>query len=131
MLFKMHGDIENPQTIVITDEDYINFIVRMREVHETSPVPRKIQSSLMEQPTLFVGYSLRDYNLRVLLKMLRAGKDVTQFPPVYSVDYKPDPLIWEFWYERAHPKVVNFVASDIWDFVPELYRNVMGVEMPR
>lgn len=130
MLFKMHGDIDRPQTIVITDEDYINFIVRMREVHETSPVPRRIQNSLMDWPTLFIGYSLKDYNLRVLLKMLRAGKDVTHFPPVYSVDYKPDPLIWEFWYERANPKVVNFVANDIWDFVPQLYHEVTGEEMP-
>jgi hypothetical protein len=130
MLFKMHGDIEKPETIVLTDEDYINFIVRMREVQETSPVPQRIQTSLVQNPTLFIGYSLRDYNLRVLLKMLRAGKDSTRFPPIYAIDRSPDPLIWEFWYEKANPKIVNFVARDIWTFVPALYQQVTGAEMP-
>lgn len=130
MIFKMHGDINKPDSIVLTDEDYINFMVRMREVHETSPVPRRIQQRLVGNRTLFIGYSLKDYNLRILLKMLRAGKDGASFSPAYSVDRSPDPLVWTFWYERAIPKFVNFIARDIWTFVPELYKEVFNEEMP-
>ena len=130
IVFKMHGDIMEPESIVITDEDYIQFLVRMREPDETQPVPRRVQRSLMENPTLFVGYSLKDYNLRVLLKILRAGLDVTEFPPVFAVDRSPDALIWEFWYNRSNPRIVNFVAQDIWTFVPALYKRITTREMP-
>ena len=119
----------------LTDEDYINFMVRMREVHETSPVPRRIQQRLAFSviALLFIGYSLKDYNLRILLKMLRAGKDVGQvFPPLIRwIGSPPDPACMDLLVRARYiPKFVNFIARDIWTFVPELYKEVFNEEMP-
>jgi hypothetical protein len=76
---------------------------------------------------LFVGYSLLDYNLRLLFKTLRWGLDLAKIPRTYSVDREPDPLILNVWQNR---KYVTFIAQDVWSFVPELYRRVRGTEMP-
>jgi hypothetical protein len=127
-IFKIHGDIDKPDSVVITDEDYIHFILRMRDAGVYNPVPDTIFEKLKKWPTLFIGYSLRDYNLRVLFKTLRWGKGDTGFPDCYSVDLYPDRLIYKIWSEDL--KYVSFLAQDVWTFVPELYRRVKGEEMP-
>ena len=39
IVFKIHGDIARPETIVITDEDYIQFVLRMSNKDPYDPVP--------------------------------------------------------------------------------------------
>jgi hypothetical protein len=127
-VFKLHGDIQKPDSIVITDEDYIQFVLRMTDKDTFHPVPMTFRYNFTRWPTIFVGYSLLDYNLRLLFKTLRWKMDKAQFPQTYSVDPFPDPLIFDIWYNQN--KYVTFIAQDVWTFVPELYRMVTGQEMP-
>lgn len=127
-VFKLHGDIQQPDSIVITDEDYIQFILRMTDKDNFHPVPETFRYYFKKWATLFVGYSLLDYNLRLLFKTLRWRMDRASFPTTYSVDPYPDPLIFDIWQNKD--KYVTFIARDVWTFVPELYRDVTGKEMP-
>ena len=43
LLYKMHGDLDKRDSIVITDEDYINFVQRMSEKDIVHPVPQTIR----------------------------------------------------------------------------------------
>jgi SIR2-like domain len=129
-IFKIHGDIiSNPESTVITDEDYIQFVLRMSDKQEYHPVPETIRFYFKKWPTLFIGYSLKDYNLRLLFKTLRWKIDKAGFPPAYSVDLYPDPLILDVWHNQR--RYINFVARDVWTFIPELYKRVLGSEMPK
>jgi hypothetical protein len=125
-LFKMHGDISHEDSIVITDEDYIQFVLRMSET--TSPVPETFTYHFKRWPTLFVGYSLMDYNLRLLFKTLRWKVDAALRPDTFSLDLRPDPLILEVWENRR--QYVKFITEDVWRFVPALYQSVTGKSMP-
>ena len=125
-IFKIHGDINTPESLVITDEDYIDFVLRMTAPGEFNPVPDTFYYRLSKWPTLFIGYSLLDYNLRLLLKTLRHKKD--QFPRSYSIDPWPDPLVARVWDSQLG--YVGFLANNLWEFVPELYLRVKGCEMP-
>ena len=115
-----------PESLVITDEDYIDFVLRMTAPGEFNPVPETFQFRLSRWPTLFIGYSMLDYNLRLLLKTLRHKKD--RFPRSYSIDPWPDPLVARVW--DSELGYVGFLASNLWEFVPELYRRIKGCEMP-
>jgi hypothetical protein len=128
VIFKIHGDIDEPETVVVTDEDYIQFVLRMSSKEPYDPVPLKLKADLTEWTTLFVGYSLLDYNLRLLFKALRWGIDPSSMPDMYSVDFRPDPLILDVWHNRR--RYVKFIAQDVWAFVPELYECVLGKAMP-
>ena len=125
-LFKMHGDISHEDSIVITDEDYIQFVLRMSET--TSPVPETFRYHFKRWSTLFVGYSLMDYNLRLLFKTLRWKVDPALRPDTFSLDLRPDPLILEVWENRR--QYVKFITEDVWRFVPALYQSVTGKPMP-
>jgi len=126
VVFKIHGDIMRPETIVITDEDYIQFVLRMSNKDPYDPVPLTLKYYLTGWTTVFVGYSLLDYNLRLLFKTLRWKIDTASVPEMYSVDYRPDPLIFDVWHNQR--RYVNFIAQDVWAFVPRLFERVLGRE---
>ena len=126
VVFKIHGDILRPETIVITDEDYIQFVLRMSDKEPYDPVPLTLKYYLTGWTTLFVGYSLLDYNLRLLFKTLRWKIDRASVPDMYSVDYHPDPLTFDVWQNQR--RYVKFIAQDVWAFVPKLYERVLGKE---
>jgi SIR2-like domain len=127
-LFKIHGDVNDAESLVVTDEDYIQFVLRMSDKAPYDPVPLTLRFYLMKWTTLFVGYSLVDYNLRLLFKTLRWHIDKAKIPDTYSVDLHPDPLIFDVWHQQR--RYVTFIAQDVWTFVPALYDAVLGKEMP-
>ena len=127
-LHKMHGDIQTRESLVITDEDYVQFILRMRDSGPFQVIPEAVLEAFKKAPTLFVGYSLRDYDLRTLWKWLRKFANASRRPTTYSIDLHPDRIIWDVWYNQR--RFINFIALDVWKFVPDLYLDVKGKPMP-
>ncbi|HYP53289.1 MAG TPA: SIR2 family protein [Pyrinomonadaceae bacterium] len=121
-VLKIHGDIARPESLVVTDEDYIQFVLRMGDKHPHHPFGKNVLAHLMRWPTLFIGYSLIDYNLRLLFKTLRWRLDAAQIPPTFAVDLKPDLLIRDVW--ESQRRYVSFIVEDLWAFVPKLYEAV-------
>ncbi len=127
ILYKIHGCISQPRTIVITDEDYIDFVLRMSNKEPYDPLPRRLKVNLTDWSTLFVGYSLLDYNLRLLFKTLRWKIDNAEVPVMYAVDVSPDPLVLDVW--ESQRRYVQFIVQDVWSFVPRLHELVTGEEL--
>lgn len=125
-LLKIHGELDDPTySIVITDEDYIQFILRITTgTGDSDPIPRVFRAHMPIWPMLFIGYSLLDYNLRLLFQLL-AWKRQAPARLSYSVGPYPDGLI-----RKKYDPPVNFIAQDVWAFVPVLYRAVTGKDMP-
>lgn len=129
-LLKVHGDIlEDGSSIVITEEDYIQFVFRMASKQSYYPIPDTASFCLAKWPVLFLGYSLLDYNLRLFFKTLRWNLDESTLKQMYSVDFYPDPLIRRVL--EDNPNQVKYIVEDVWKFVPALYKEVLGKEMPR
>jgi hypothetical protein len=118
VIYKLHGDIAHRESLVVTDEDYIQFVLRMSDKEPYDPVPLSLKHYLKRWTTLFVGYSLLDYNLRLLFKTLRWRIDPAKVPLTYSVDLQPDALILDVWEHQR--RYVKFIAEDVWSFVPHL-----------
>jgi predicted RNase H-like HicB family nuclease len=127
-ILKIHGDVDKPESIVLTDEDYIQFVLRMSDKHPFHPFGNNVLAHLMKWPTLFVGYSLMDYNLRLLFKTLRWKLDAAQIPPTYSVDKKPDDLIRDVWENQR--RYVSFIVLNLWDCIPQLHADLVKEPLP-
>jgi hypothetical protein len=123
-LFKIHGDIRDHESMVITDEDYIHFIQRMRDSGEISPIPEAFNNALARKSILFVGYRLMDYNLRLLFKTIRWGRDPNTMPLNYSIDPFPDALILKISDSKYQTR---FIISDLWKVLPELIKMVSQI----
>ena len=128
VVFKMHGDYDDNESMVITEEDYIQFIEQMGS-ERTHPIPENIRARVRNWPILFIGYSLKDWNLRVLLRALSWNIKPADLKLSFSVDPFPDDVVMTVM-ANSSKRQVQFLAHDLWDFVPALFEAVMGRPYP-
>lgn len=118
VVYKMHGSIcraeEALDSYVVTEEDYVEFLARMTAQHA---VPAQFMRHFRQCHFLYLGYGLRDWNLRVMLRLLRmhgAGSG-SRTPSAgsgrisrgeerrlvsWAVQFRPSPIETELWGTR-------------------------------
>jgi len=71
VIFKMHGSLlpgsDAWDGFVVTEEDYVEFLAR---VASKSAIPALFSAHFHDRSLLFVGFSLRDWNVRTMLRTL-------------------------------------------------------------
>lgn len=102
-LVKLHGDFNHPERMVITENDYDNFIDK-NKVFSTY-----ISNLFITKTLLLIGYSFEDNDIRTLWQIIgsRLGKLRT---PAYVVLVDANPIeISRF--ERRNIKVINIQGN--------------------
>jgi hypothetical protein len=93
VVFHLHGQINEPESMVLSEDDYLDFMVNARRVTTSEPtqlvLPLKIDELLTQTSLLFLGYGLRDWNLRVLLRALVENADRSSQVMGVSVQLEP------------------------------------------
>ena len=100
VLHKMHGTVEQPRSMVITQSDYIRYLA-----HLTDPdrgMPEFFRKYVIPQHTLlFLGYSLADWNFRVIWEgVLASHRDSGTQIESYAVVRQPSDFQRNFWAKR-------------------------------
>ena len=120
VVFHMHGCDELPESLILSDSDYIDFLAyfsnRLDELF-----PDYILKALSNAVMLIIGYSLQDFNFRLVLRsFVENSHDVThitvQYPPPKDDDKRR--YIEEYFSESLNLKVVWARAQD---FAAELH----------
>jgi hypothetical protein len=124
-LYKMHGCITQAtgRNLVVTEEDYVNFLSNALSDFPTKRLPTYLLGRIEESSILFVGYSLSDWNFRVIYKATaeRASPNGVPTKESFAIQYidmteaKPiDQLRWaspvEFW-GKKNVKIINADAA--------------------
>lgn len=95
ILFHLHGQLKDDLSILITEDDYIDFTVTMAvrgaQDASQSALWSQIREALSFNKILFVGYSLEDWNFRVMLKYLvkQQGIILDTTSPGISIQLSP------------------------------------------
>jgi len=115
VIYKMHGTVDRAKgsddstkgrwdSYVITEDDYVDFLARIQ-----SAVPAQFMRYFRERQFLFLGYGLRDWNLRVVLKNLRSAQHIDSVSPTeddeeelrsWAIQYRPSELEVQLWNAR-------------------------------
>lgn len=61
-IYKIHGSIEKPESLVITEQDYRQFD------RKSAYLIAKLMTLFMEYPIIFLGYSISDRNVQSIIK---------------------------------------------------------------
>jgi hypothetical protein len=89
-IVKFHGDFEEDSSLVLAETDYFD------RLDFESPLDVKLRADALGRTVLFVGYSMSDLNIRLLLhKLWRtwAGSGrMKDRPPSFVVTARPDPV---------------------------------------
>jgi hypothetical protein len=100
IVLKIHGTVDRAvwrrSSFVITEDDYINYVARMKK---EGNLPDRLIAKMQGHIFLFLGYSLSDWNLRVLLRSMGSDhrwNNTTSFAVMRPQDIKPwDELYWK------------------------------------
>jgi hypothetical protein len=116
-IYKMHGGVDRHVSTrdqyVITEDDYIEFLSRMIK---NTAIPFTFAEAFATRHFLFLGYGLRDWNLRVVLNNIEKHSRRSRENTSWAVQHEPSPLERRFWQERG----VEVYDLTIDEFVREL-----------
>jgi hypothetical protein len=130
LFYKLHGSLENLDSMIVTEDNYIDFLISL--IEGNPKVPSFIKKTFRESSILFVGYGLKDWNIRVLLRFFRKP-DI----PSFAVQRDPKALSeaeaqgeWEstvLYWKNQKISVYNY---DALAFVRELDRRYREQSKP-
>lgn len=71
-IYKIHGSVEEPDSIVINEEDYVAF------EKKSAYLAAKLMTIFVEYPIIFIGYSIGDTNIQSIIKSIVNCLDAEQ-----------------------------------------------------
>lgn len=87
IVYHLHGHHSTPESLVLTEDDYIDFLVRVSG--DPKLLPPVIRQSLASQMLLFIGYSLADWTFRVIFRGLLSARPTLAQVAHVSVQLPP------------------------------------------
>jgi hypothetical protein len=104
-ILKIHGAVnrndENRDSYVITENHYIDYLTH---TDLSLIVPANLVAKLQKSSILFLGYSLRDWNLRAILR--RTWNERIFSYNSWAIQLDPDELEEKFW-SRHNIEIIN------------------------
>lgn len=117
VILKLHGQVERTparewESFVVTEDDYIDYLTRSEIA---AAVPVSLAARLRRSHFLFLGYTMADWNLRVILHRLWGDQPLSYHS--WAVQAEPKPLEREFWHRRD---------VDVFELPFEEYATILG-----
>ena len=75
VVYHLHGHIDIPQSLVLTETDYVAFLV---EIARRRVLPHQIEKALANGSLIFIGYGFRDWDFRVIFRGLVAAQEAVR-----------------------------------------------------
>lgn len=138
LVYHLHGHVDVPQSMVLTEDDYLDFLVKLSndKLSNGQPLlPALIKTAFASTSLLFVGYSLADWNFRVLFRGIRGILPASLGMKSVAVQLPPSSLAdsSEAGKERAQAYLEKYLSQiqqikvcvywgDVKDFTQELRR---------
>jgi hypothetical protein len=67
--------MDHPQSMVLTEKDFIDFVIFLNKENETTVLPLEIRKKINSEHMLFIGYSLYDISFSVIFQtVINSGK---------------------------------------------------------
>lgn len=125
VILKIHGAVDRAtgerDSYVITEDHYIDYLTR---TDLSSLVPVTVAAKLRRSHFLFLGYSLSDWNLRVILHRIWGAQKLSW--KSWAIQLNPHPIDQEFWRDRD----VDILDARLEDYVVALDEQMKLYQVP-
>ena len=104
-IIKFHGDTISDESIVLTESSYF------RRLDFESPLDIKLRSDMLGKSLLFLGYSMTDINMRLLIykldRLWKNNNNIDKRPPSYIFFPEPNPIQETILAQRGNNTIVG------------------------
>ncbi len=73
VVFHLHGTADVPESMVLTEDDYLDFLVAVSR--DDKLLPHQVKKAFTDTSLLFIGYGLTDWDFRVLHRGMVMAKE--------------------------------------------------------
>lgn len=126
LIFHMFGILEEPESLVITQEDQMDFIKNI--IQGTPGLPNEILSELTtsDKASIFLGFDLNTWQYRLIMDVLKLRKNGSNYSTLSSSEAL-NPVNREFYADR---KIYGFVFGNknVESFVEALIARVVSTK---
>jgi hypothetical protein len=118
VILKIHGNVDRHDqrhdTYVITEDHYIDYMATQC----AGLIPAYLMRRIRESDLLFLGYSMRDWNLRVILQQIWSEQGVRSGG--WSIQRSPSEVDRQFWARHG----IHLLDADLGDWVDAMRRQL-------
>jgi class 3 adenylate cyclase len=125
VILKIHGAVDRAtaewDSFVVTEDHYIDYLAR---TDISNMLPVTLAARLRRSHYLFLGYRLRDWNLRVILHRIWGQQKLTY--KSWAIDPRPHAIDQSFWQKRE----VDVLDVSLDDYVTAVNERVSAQAPP-
>lgn len=93
LVYHLLGHLKYPKSLVLTEDDYLEYLTRIRSREVADSAMTSVEAALKSQPLVLLGFQHDDWDFRVLFRSIAAGDrsrpSANQAPSV-AVQLMPD-----------------------------------------
>jgi hypothetical protein len=91
VVYHLFGLEDYPQSLVLSEDDYINFLISVvKDTNTQNPlVPLQLREGLAESRLLLLGYHAKDWDFRVLFRFIMEYRSMDSAPRGMLIQLKP------------------------------------------
>jgi|SRR5882672_724726 len=133
LVYKLHGTVDKLDTMIVTEDDVVDFLSCV--IVGDPPLPPVLKKLFEDNSILFIGYGLKDWNIRVLMRAIR-GQGRKGPPDICSFAIQKCPTEmglaqeWEtcvmYWDKRENLKCFDMDATEFATQLRQQYRKYYG-----
>jgi hypothetical protein len=146
LVFHLHGHVSDDSSMLVTEDDYVDFMVSLanRGPKQVPVLSHWVRRALGMTTLLFIGYSLEDWNFRVLMRHLMKQQKLLRTDQAFSVSIQLPPeeglldpdrrtAAMRFLSDYLGLTAIRVHWGNAADFLEELHRRVAEAspELPR
>jgi hypothetical protein len=131
LVYHIHGDIDIPGSMVLTEKDYFEFVINTNKKEDQEMYPPILRRVIASSSLLFIGYTLEDINFRTIfqgflsylgsLGQSRTQTDIAvQLPPKISKKGQAKMRKYLELYTSSMFPNVQLFWGDTFEFITEL-----------
>jgi hypothetical protein len=114
----MHGtvDLANPKndSFLVTEEDYVDFLGR----DQGNYIPPYLFGLMQDKNFLFLGYSLADWNVRVIMhKLLKQSAERPRFWAIVRGRSDIEEMVWQSKDVNIYPMDIRVFSEKLAEFL--------------
>lgn len=124
VVYHLHGLDERPDSLVLTEDDYLNYLVNISKGDQGDPIPKRIRQAMSDSALMLLGYELPSWSFRVLFWGLIQPASMTH-KGIFVVELEGSEVQKQY-LSQYLKREANFEAH--WMNIADYVQNFQGVK---